>query len=369
MAEKAGKEHEASHEKVLHDAVDEFKRITGNLKGHMVLAAEDYRQPPVYLVTHLVEMRFAGWKDADFDTLAAVSGASALFAWEPRTFMPKYAHLYIGMDDRIAQVTGFGYEWVPFRDAEDAWKILRESIDSNRPVKGWHYENLLFAGYREAAEDSERQIFTMADGPDTFARWWSWQKFTDWIREWSHGQLGRHSGPVARAEERETAGRVMKDLVEWSTQPPESVRKHFSKATFGLPGIEALADAVEDVSNDGGYFDAYASCHALNPQWTLRNSTSLYLSHVAGLFPDSVSTHVLAAAKRYRAAYEAWDEMVTHLPPSWAKEAGWKPDALENAWQIKESRHAGAKAIRKAAGHERAALAEIEKVLREAKGN
>jgi len=117
-------------------AVQEFKRLTHNLQGHMVVAAEVYRQPPVYLTTHLVQMRVAGWEDMDFDTLAAVSGASALFAWQPNTYMPKYANLLIGMDKRIAEATGFGYEWTPFTDAEDAWAILKESIDSNRPPTG-----------------------------------------------------------------------------------------------------------------------------------------------------------------------------------------------------------------------------------------
>ena len=36
--------------------------------------SEVYVQPYVYLSHHVVQMRAAGWPDADFDTVAAVSG-------------------------------------------------------------------------------------------------------------------------------------------------------------------------------------------------------------------------------------------------------------------------------------------------------
>jgi len=325
-------------------AVQEFKRLTHNLQGHMVVAAEVYRQPPVYLTTHLVQMRVAGWEDMDFDTLAAVSGASALFAWQPNTYMPKYANLLIGMDKRIAEATG-----------------------SNRPVKGWHYENVLFAGYRDATAKEERQVFAMHDGPGTYARWWTWVEFGEWVRlvdRWNQKQLGRHSTRLPSADEKDVAVRVMKDLVDWSIQPPESVRHRFPRAKFGLAGIEAFADAVADLSRDAEHFNSYASCHALNPQWTMRNSTAVYLSRVAERFPEGVRSHILAAAKQYRAAYEAWDEMTGHLPPSWAKKEGWRPDAPDNAWELEENRRAGASAVRDALEKEKSAVAAMANALR-----
>jgi len=162
-------------------------RSAGAGGQHAVAAGEEvYIQPCVYLSFHLVQMRAAGWTDVDFDQLAAVSGASALFAYQPGEFMPKYANLSIGMDKRIADATGFGYEWVGFQGVDGAWKLLQESIDSGRPVKGWHYENVMFGGYQDAAETKGRKIFAMADGPDTFATWWTWQELVQWV-EWVTG--------------------------------------------------------------------------------------------------------------------------------------------------------------------------------------
>ena len=182
MAASDGKpEHEAV---LLEDVLADWERLTGDLKEHQAVVGEVvYVQPCVYLSTHLVEMWAAGWKDMDFDTLAAVSGCSALFGYQPKTFMPKYAHVWIDMHERVAQATGFGYEWVSVDGADRAWEVVKESIDAGKPVKGWHYENLLFGGYEEAAEKSGRKVFVMADGPDTLAEWWTWEQFGQWVKE------------------------------------------------------------------------------------------------------------------------------------------------------------------------------------------
>ncbi len=206
----------------------------------------------------------------------------------------------------------------------------------------------------------------MHDGPGTYARWWTWAEFEEWVRlveGWHQKQLGRHSERLPKADDKDVALRVMRDLVDWSVQPPESVRQRFPRAKFGLAGIEALADAVADISRDTEYCSGCESCHGLNPQWTVRNSTAVYLSRAAGHFPEGVRSHILAAAKEYRAAYEAWDEMVGHLPPSWAKKQGWKPDAPDNAWELEENRRAGAAAVRKALRCEKAAIAQIQQAL------
>jgi len=73
-----------------------------------------YPQPHVYITTHYVCMRAAGWKDIDFDTLMTVSGAGLLFAYDPKDMMSKYSHIWLGLDKRIAEATGFDrLAWLP----------------------------------------------------------------------------------------------------------------------------------------------------------------------------------------------------------------------------------------------------------------
>jgi hypothetical protein len=340
---------------LLKDVAELFHALIGRFGQHAVAAGDEvYVQPYVYLSTHLVQMRAAGW-DVDFDQVAAVSGASALFAYQPGEFMPKYAHLSIGLDDRIAETTGFGYEWVDFEGTEGAWALVVESVNVNESVKGWDWENILFAGYQDAAEATERKVYAMADGPDTYARWLTWAEFSEWtdrVGKWGASQLGRHTGRVPVKTEGEVARRMMADLIAWSTDPPDRVRERYAEATHGLAGIEAYAAACEgsDVSED------WVACHDINGQWTIRNATGIYLKRVAkaGLFAADVNAHLCAAAREYRAAYVSWQGMYEHYLGHGVPE--------EKRKTVKH-RQAGAAAVRKGLAHEVAALAEVERAL------
>jgi len=74
---------------LLAPTIEGWDRLTGNAHGHVaVVSGLTYEQPYVYLVAHVVEMWAAGWTDADLDALAAVSGASALFGYQPSEFAP-----------------------------------------------------------------------------------------------------------------------------------------------------------------------------------------------------------------------------------------------------------------------------------------
>ncbi len=131
------------------NAVTVFDALIGRLGQHAVAAGgEEYLQPYVYLSLHTVQMQTEGWQ-VDFDELAAVSGASALFGYKPGELMPKYAHLVVdaagptlrgpslepgqelhGIVQRISAATGFGYAWTSFEDAESAWQLIVETVDA-----------------------------------------------------------------------------------------------------------------------------------------------------------------------------------------------------------------------------------------------
>jgi hypothetical protein len=322
---------------------------------HSVVAGDEvYIQPYVYLSAHLVQMRAHGW-DVDFDQVAAVSGASALFGYQTDDFMPKYAHLTVEPDERIAEATGFGYEWVQRQGAEGAWQVIIDSIDAGKSVKGWDWENILFAGYQDADAPSARKVYAMADGPDTYSKWLSWDEFGQWVErvsKWNESRLGWYSGRVETKPPAEIARRVMRDLVAWSVEPPASALKLWPEATYGLAGIEAYAAACEasDPKKD------WVACHPINGQWTVRNSTGVYLQRVAeeSLFSAPVNAHLLAAADAYHAAYKSWQQLYTqylgHGVP-------------EEKRKTREHRLAGAAAVRQGLEHEKAALAEVERAL------
>lgn len=350
---------ETAHEaRLLTGAVSVFHELIGRFEQHGVAASSDapmefYLQPCVYLSLHLVQMREAGWDDVDYDHLAAVSGASALFAYQPGDFAPKYANLSIGMDDRIAEATGFGYAWTPFIGAEGAWSAIVESVDAGKSVKGWDWENILFAGYEEAEDANRRRVYAMADGPDTYSRWLTWAEFAAWvarIEEWGIGQLGSHTERVPTKPADEIAARVMADLVEWSENTPAHIVEKYPKATFGLAGIELYAEHCADMEQ----FEDFGSCHGINPLWCLRNSSASYLRRVAEA--GTTDERLMAASNEFRTAYLYWKQFGLHLTHG----------SPEGSGTSEEHRAEGASALRKALAHEKAALATVARILDDA---
>lgn len=346
-------------QRLLTDTVDIFHELIGRFEQHGVAANSDapmefYLQPCVYLSLHLVQMREAGWADIDYDQIAAVSGASALFAYDPEGFEPKYANLSIGMDERIADATGFGYGWTQFSGAEGAWDAIVASVDAGKSVKGWDWENILFAGYEDAEDAAGRRVYALADGPDTYSKWLTWEEFGAWstrMEEWGVAKLGSHTERVPTKPNEEIAARVLGDLVEWSENSPAHLLEKYPNATFGLAGIQRYADHCADMEQ----FEDFGSCHGINPLWCHRNSSAAYLRRIAedDLFAEAIDTRLSAAANEFRTAYLYWKQFGLHLTHGGPDGAG----------TSKEHREEGASALRKALAHEKAALAAVARVL------
>ena len=150
---------------------------------------------------------------------------------------------------------------------------------------------------------------------------------------------------------REVALRVMRDLAEWSSEPPDAANQRFSRAKFGLAGIEAYATDCADMAT----YSDWSACHDINPQWTIRSSTGVYLESVAGagLFAEPVNVHLRAAAEHYRAAFADWHESYDLLGHG----------APEGAGKMNQRRLAGSAAAQRWLEHEKAAIAEIRHAL------
>jgi len=332
--------------------------------------------PHTYLIYHSLQMKAAGW-ETGIDEVAAVSGASALFGYEQGSYMPKYAFRRIDLEKRIAEATGFGIGEIHFDSAEGAWDIVKESIDSGRPVKGEHFEAILFAGYQDAASRDYRKVFAISEGPGDFTRSWTWKEFVSWVMQWSHGKLERHTKRVEAADPKSTAIRVIKDLVEWSENPPEDIQFEYNNAVFGLAGIEAYADACGDMEK----YPDFAMCHDMNSQWPTRKSSALYLESVAkkGLLPDKLNKDLSAASREYLSAYQSWVNVYNKI--SWAVPQELRQARTALAKQMKttdnpskilnnptwaswiEDRTSATQSIREALSHEKAAITALKNAL------
>jgi len=341
-----------SQRKLLPEVQRMFEHIVRDVASHCNVDNDSvYPQPHTYLTSHLICMKAASWEDVDFDALAALSGASALFAYEPGTFEPKYALLHIDIDKRIADATGFGWEWIEFESPEAAWEILKDTIDEGHPLKGLVGESAVFAGYENTGMIEDRRVFALTDGGEYFVDWWSWREYSTWAEHWSDGRLGRHTGSVATLSTEEVALRVLRDLVSWAHKAPYDVERKFPKATFGLAGVSAYADDCADTET----FPDWHACHDINPQWTVRNSTAVYLDRMvtAGDLPTEMNAFLSLASEQYRNAYQEWRRFYRLLGHGAERTAG----------KSREIREKGAEHVRNAFDHETVAIGELNKAL------
>lgn len=354
MRTSEGKPSDEFTEVLLDNAVQIFDRVAEDTN-------DKYWQPRSAMTTHLVCMRAAGWRDADYGTLMTLSGFGISFVYEPKQ---KFWVSYVpppGSDERITRATGFGWEWLRVRTAEEAWETLKQTIDTGKPVRAPYLEELVFAGYADAAKKADRKAFVLCVPFAHPGKWWTWQEFEKWFKTESHGFMGRHTKKVKPVAAKTMALEVMKNIVEWAEHHPHADNRAFGGAEFGLAGLQAYADDVADTTKGSSYFHrGWMGCHNIYPQWTARKCTATYLRRAAKEFPRAVAHHVRAAARQYDAAYAAWQEWEEHL--------GRADKAPKNAWSTKKHRLAGAAAIREAIEHERAAIAEVESALQQARG-
>jgi hypothetical protein len=213
---------------------------------------------------------------------------------------------------------------------------------------------LVIAGYRAAAEPEDRLVFVMADGPDTFGRWWNWKQFGEYVTrmiEWRSAHFGRHTQRVEPVPPRETALRVLRDLVAWSEVPPEHVRRTWPKATWGIAGMDLYAEHCADVETH----ESWGLCHPINPQIQIRNSTAVWLDRLAdaGTLGPGSQQSLRDAARAYRAAYRQWAFLYDLLGHGAPEGAGKDPAV----------RAQGAAMARGAAEAEREAIAALRNVL------
>jgi len=310
-----------------------------------------------YLTFHFLQMRAAGWDEVDLDGVVVLSGASALYGYQHGSFMPKYAFQLpqVEAEDRIAKATGFGFEWIKFRDADHAWGVIRQSLDEGKPVRGYAAEHILFLGYRDAEKAQDRAVFAMAEEPEGFAKWLTWKEFSNWARREARPRLiGRHTKRLDAVPARETALRVIGDLVAWARKPPEAVQRRFPKALFGLTGLEAYAANCADVTR----YPEWTICHDMNSQWPTRKSTAAWLKRLAEgkTFGAKVNEHLLAASKHYDKAVSGW--VTAFQQVGWAAPQPWK-----EAGKDPTRRKAASDALRQAFEREREAVAELDRAL------
>jgi hypothetical protein len=310
-----------------------------------------YWQPRSYVEMHLVAMRALGWKDVDYETVVTASGFGTSFAYEHKDkFWAGWTAPY-GCDKRIADATGFGFKWVHVDSLDEAWDKITKVISEGQPVRAPHQEEMIFAGYRNAARPKGRRVLAMCKPLADPAAWWTWDQFEEWFGDPAHHWIGRHTRSVRKLAAKQSAKNVMAAIVTLALHDPRAKNSMFDGVSWGLEGVKQFAEDIADTSKKKDYFaPGWHGCHAITPQYTGRKCAAIYLKGIAERFPGKTNVHILRAVNEYNAAYDEW--LVFR-----------KAESARGSWGNQTRRGVMADAVYRALIHEIAAVDELEEAL------
>lgn len=315
------------------------------------------------LVCRLALLRAQGVKDVTYEDLVMVAGWGTSFAYHPKKYwlifcFPEDPKL---TEERLAKATGWQWEELGrFKNKPDeAWRVLKEALDSGRGVVGAYMDDYVLCGYQDGPNGEDRQVCHLGGWEEN--GWWTWQQFGKWCGD--DGRLRGYTKAVPRADAKEIVLQVMRDAVLFAPGDKRKEVKQFAEGRFGLPGMEAYAADVADAAKDPDTFEGgWLGCFCINRQHYAREAAAKWFRAKAELLAGKAREHLLAAANSYDAACGAWHEFEKHLGRGTGKT---KLEELKHLWRDPQARQAGAAAIRKAMEHERAAVEKIGAALAE----
>lgn len=211
------------------------------------LVSEDEHGDRGHVSHYLFALRAAG-HDIDYGTVMCLTGTAFSFYYCHDNFHVAYS-MPDGWERRAANVVGGEWEWLPQAVVEDAWKHVKDSVDSGRIVWGEYMEGVTFAGYAEAERKEDRQVFALDPVFVWPGKWWTWAEFEQWWNEWAKPfppAMGRYAG-TSKTESSESRVEILRLIPTWSQDDhPEDL----PEARFGLAGIERYARDIADTSKD-----------------------------------------------------------------------------------------------------------------------
>ena len=319
----------------------------------------EYHQTRQWVSARSICLQVAGAANADYETLMAVSSFGLGFYYHPKVFGPTYIPPmdWPNTHEHVARATGWRMREIPKAETpEQAWGIVKESIDAGRPVIGYFFMGEhVFVGYEAAPKPEDRKM--MIVHPFAYQpKWMTWKEFADWSRGNGFAVVDKRTEPMPQ---RELAIETMQWLVtcaegdhrtELGWVPPD--------AKAGLEGLLAFSADVGDVTKTPDDLDAgWLGCHCICPQASGRMSAAMYLEKAIKHLDGDAAWHLRQAANAYRWSQDDWLRFRKEFA------GGEGLEGLKKQWTDPKRRANGRRWLRRAWGLERRAIASVRNAL------
>ncbi len=216
-----------------------LKRVSNIFDRVNEYTDKTYWQPMTRIMCDLVCMKAAGWNKMDYETLMTMSGFGSSFVYKPMKHQPLNDYAFCtppeGLWQRVKDSTGAAWDWRRYKTPEGAWQALKRALDSGTPARAPWMEDAIIAGYQDADDKKDRMAFVLCEPFAKPGKWWTWDEFVDWHKNFSHGWLGRlKKKKTRRAPARVAAIDILKAFVQLAKSDPRALTPGFKDVKTGL---------------------------------------------------------------------------------------------------------------------------------------
>ncbi len=343
----------ASYSRVIEQAVEACRRFP--------LDEPDLAQTVIACLCRSTLLKLAGASRAEYEDILVLSGRATAFAYHPirPDLLDQAPDDPEAVEARISAATGYAWE-TPAHDgtSDDAWRVIRASIDEGKPIQAQWTDDLIFCGCRDDGTAEGREVL-VGGGWDP-PTWWTWDRFDKWAAEF--GAMARVGAKLDVAPRHETASAVLDAMARAAESDSRAQKADPSPTAYGLAGIRAFARDLGDLSLRPDHWGGcWLSGYCVYRQVSGRAAAARFIRAAISDCVPAAAPALEAAASSFERAAEAW--------AGWDAELGFgatRSGSVEqrSLWYSAANRRQASFCVQRALEHETEAVRQLKQALR-----
>lgn len=259
--------------------------------------------PPTWpLVYHIMIMHDSP-ENSNLGAAVAASGEASIFSYARDSIEPMYFST-IGGSRRLKMCTGYEVRSLRTTDAEEAFSLIRDGIDTGAGVFVAGPEVGLCYGYNDPGCVEEREVYGFSNWGPAFHGTYSWARFSKHVEIFGDAEGFAY---VSYESKPESADHILKmiaeTVIDWQHQHP-ATNFGMKQDDYGLTAFKQFIEDVRDPDIRLQVNEAYINCHAILFQLGGRYWLGHYLKQLARQFTNDFQKHLVGIGNLYIEVFE-----------------------------------------------------------------
>ena len=218
--------------------------------------------PPTWALVFYLMITHDSAEDAGPGAAVAASGEASLFSYDRKSIAPMYLST-IGGNERLKVCTGYAVTSVRTTDPEEAFRFVRDGIDSGGGVFVAGPEIGLCYGYSDPGAVRKRVVYGVSNWGPAFSGRYSWSRFRKHVQAFGDAEGFAY---VRRESEPGSAESILRliamTVIDWQQQHP-GVKFGMQQESYGTVAFRHFIEDLRDPATRAQIEGPYINCHAI----------------------------------------------------------------------------------------------------------